>query len=241
MGMSSSQPEHCNISFTNTYNVIDFKKTNGYMDYKYHTVGGKFIKVQPTTDDDLPTMIFHQCERSRSPCFIQDKCKIVLQNKKTTINEFPQCISGDGVYDIWLLDCKNVTEITIDIEGVGNVYTKKVEEAMNGNIQIPLYVETSGQGERVDKIMYTQNKNNTYISFIPRCVFIHNEIRFGVNDGAEATLAFSTVYLPMKQRRKIAYNNVYFKINGVQYYYPKSSYGSRHSKPFEVKKLECTK
>lgn len=217
------------VPFTKSHDIIDFKESNGCMQYKYSTLAGQYLNITPTTDEDISTMIFHQCERSKSPCFIQDNVKIPILNDTTTyVLDRVQIGRGfeggwhDGLYDIWLRDCKNLTELSIDIEGVGTVYSRKFDShEMNKDFQIPLWCESLGPDIIVDKFMYVKHNNNIHVSCIPIYVFIHNKVTFTVNDGAEAIITGSTVHLPIDYDHEICRNKVYFKIDDVQYFFQK--------------------
>jgi len=244
MGATSSSPQ---LSprikpYTKTYDVIDFKTSTAYMPYKYNTVGGKYMNFEPTTAEDVAEMMWYQFKRSNPVFFMQDEIKRKITGGEIiTFNRAEMKGVCDGIYDIWLRVCKNLNEFSIDIEGVGTVYSVKFEKTkMNGDVHIPLYIETSGQDKPVDSIMFEKLHTNVHVSFIPSPVFIHNRVTFRVNEGAEAMFCASTLYLDIEKRRELIHNDVFFQINGSQFFYPKMSLGyfqtpNPNTKHFQVK------
>ena len=243
---SSSQPPSHPIPYAKTYDVVDFRKTPWYMPYKYTTVRDMYMNFKPTTDKDIPEMMFCQLSKKKPVFFMQDEIKKTITGKgDSTCAFYENEFTGvhDGIYDIWLRDCKNVTKFWIEIEGVGPLYSIFEGPPDGDDIHIPLYITTEGHPEHQDKpidsIMMEKHNDNMYVSFIPTIVFIYNKVKFYLNDGAEATLCASTLYLDMEPRRDLIKKNVFFQINGSPFFYPKpSSLGyCEHKKEFQVKRM----
>lgn len=138
----------------------------------------------------------------------------------------------DGIYDIWLRNCKNVRFITIELDGIGIVYNKTFDDGQSNDIQIPLAFESTGKPV---EYMFYEEKGllNTYVSFIPANGLIFNKMRIVLNEDAEVTVNLSTVYMHINCRRQMVHCPVHFYINGniYLYYYPKFMHVKTEKEP----------
>ena len=269
MGTTTSTLHH--VPLDEKYDVVDFQKSDKYMQYKYTTLNGEYMNIQKCDDDqDLLRMLIFQS--NKSPCFLENEVEVHMSSdgKHTAFNvrKIPNPISitesdndvtntytidskvfssCDGIYDIWLRDCKNVKDINIEIEGIGSVYSFKLgDNKVNNDIQVPLNLDfptckdTCGTCETVKSMRYIKYNKNIHISFLPSVIFNHNKIKLTLNKGSEAKLVLSTVYLSTEKRRELIHNDVYFKIEGKQYFYPKLEKSLFNSLPtikqFQVRK-----
>lgn len=205
-----------------TYKVIDFRDSDKYMKYKYRTYDN-YIHIEPCKNEDIRHMLFLNSDKE--PCFMVDEANIIVKGDtpitidRTTIPCLSTC---DGVFDIWLHNCKNVKEITLKING--DVSTLRLDEdaCVSDDIQVPLSRNDIGKTrvQRIEFDKYSDKmKNIIHVSFIPAVVFYHNTITLTLNAGAEATLALSTVYLSLEKRQEFSHNHVHFKIHGHEYMY----------------------
>lgn len=205
------------------YDVVDFRSTRDCMKYKYRTMG-EYIEIEPCTDEDLHNMILLSCQKS--PCFVIDETKKGIKGGLPVVID-RKLIQADGILDISLHNCKNVKDISIEIDGVGSIYTKQFEEPLSGKFQIPVSSDAS-------TVEITRKKNDRHIeiSFIPFLVFIHNKVTITLNKDAEALLSLSNVYFSIEKRRELCRNVVHFQFNGNLLCYNPLS----HKEMFKVKK-----
>lgn len=197
------------------YDVVDFRKTRYCMKYKYRTMGD-YMDFEPCTEKDLHNMIF--LSRQDTPCFLEDEGKLYLSSSAQSIidRDSVQCLGlCDGIYDIWLRNCKNVSYINIEVEGIGSVYTRTFDTPLNGDMQIRPYL--------CDKVMYNRDQSGLHVSFIPAAVYIHNKVTVSINADAKCTLTLSTVYLTMEQRKELFDKTVTFGIDTKAYRYTKAN------------------
>lgn len=195
--------------------IKDFRKTPTYLHAKL-CIGATDIQELLLTSLD------------RKFVYMENDVTLHIKGSSFELNHstVPRMGVFDGIYDIWLRNCKNVTHISIEIEGINEpVYTRSFCKAdcdvCPENIQIPLAFEPDG--ERVQYMLYDEKFFKRYVSCIPANGLIRNTMTINLNEGAEATLELSTVYMPTVYRRDMANTQVYFYINGKEYmyYFPK--------------------
>lgn len=96
------------------------------------------------------------------------------------------------------------------------------EYNQENNVQIPLAFHTNGSPVQHALYEYSPFGTLQRISFVPVFGLYKNAIKITLNDGAHATLALSTVFLPEDMRRRLLLHDVHFYINGdafVHMYY----------------------
>lgn len=210
----------------NYYSIIDFRKTGTYL----HDKITKQEKV-----GDLRTHAILTSIATNKFVYLEKDVTLLLDKPETCIDHSSIPCFGqiDGIYDMWLRDCKNVTHISIELEGINEpVYTKTFDTYPDA-IQIPLAFQP--MGEHVKHMFYEEKLMRRYTSFFPVNGLIHNKMIVKLNEGAEATLELSTVYMPTIQRREMAIAEIHFFVDGKEYiYYRPKFFSEIKSKPLTI-------
>ena len=189
-------------------NIIDFRKSLAYSHLS--------ISQYTQSMKDLPIL-----------CVLYDKIQNTHRNivyflekivRRRVFNEvdLKSYYDADGIYDIFLEKCKNVREVKI-IRNDHVIFTK----AYNGTeeiIQIPLSLSTNN--EPVKTMFYIKDKKGpTTVSFIPIKAMFDQEIKIKLNEGAEAHMIVSLLWLSdYKFKHRLMNSNIRFYIAGKPFF-----------------------
>jgi hypothetical protein len=202
------------------YSIQDFRKTDRYQIAKLRNpeVDIRDLAILNSGVEIVPHRTLYLEDD-----FIED-----IKDSMCTLNKIVRL--AEGIYDIWLRSCKNLKTIRMHIEGVGDVYTRHFTESYEGDVQIPLAFDTDNQ--RVKALMFTREYWNNKVSFIPTiAIRVFNKISIHINEGAEAQLRLSTLYVPTNLRREMCNKTQVFYINGKPYHYDNHKKNWLYSSP----------
>lgn len=192
--------------------ITDFRKTPCYshMRLRYPYLSDYELVLR---DMDL-----NSNKKALSPTayFLPGDLKGVIETYTCLRDVSPLVPFCDGIYDIWLRNCKNVREVCVEVEGAGTVYKYYLSVTdINKDFQVPLAFHTNGVAP-VSYYLYDGDTSldHTRVSFIPVHGSILQKIYIKLNEGAIANIELSTVYLPKQGRSTIRSTTLEFYING---------------------------
>lgn len=205
--------------------IIEFGNTAGYAQHKltnpnlnkiqlmYYDMGYLYKKYGTL-----------HINKKKNTYFIEDSHIIPIDNEnKCCLNYFSKkCIDhADGIYDIWLRNCKNVTCVTVYIESIGKVYEYIRNDSSDvTDIQIPLLYHCENN-THVSHVFFENFWGNHWeTSFIPLVSMYNDGIIIEVNKDASADVVLSTVYINHRcsLREVLTSAFVTFNINGKRFH-----------------------
>ena len=213
------------------FKITDFRETPEYLHKKLCT-----------KENDVTDILCSYLYNNYTFQYLKDNIVIDIKEQVTelTKDNIPRIKLFDGFYDIWLRGCKDITHITIELEGIGPVYSKTFKDRSNGDIQIPLAFDTNGKS--VDYLMYKYTSYyNREASFIPTLGLQHKKMKIIINEGAECSLCFSTVYFPHGFRYELSVNNIYFYVGGQRYKFNFSEFSKVDDSNNKIKSNKSSK
>lgn len=200
---------------TTMYSFVDFRKTPAYQHYKL-----KF----PGTDDHILVLrdmyssspSWWSAKKDVPRWLIDDISHYVEKSAdiKSLSHRLQLC---DGIYDIWVKDMTNCTDIYVDVDGIGQVFHATINMEETNQFQIPLAFHTDG--EPVTNFMLDTTNKPCRTSFIPVYAFNKNNIHIRFNDGGAGTVTLSTVYFPRMLRESLLFKTHEFYIGGMPILY----------------------
>jgi hypothetical protein len=120
----------------------------------------------------------------------------------------------DGIYDIWLGDCANVTSISVAFNDVV-VPIEEFKIRDDNRIQIPLsYLSSNGAEVNQmfnEKVGWLQQR----LSFIPSIAIQFDTLVIKLNPGARCNVRLSTLYFQTFDRRVLVQSRSTFYVNGM--------------------------
>lgn len=178
--------------------IKDFRTTRSYQ---------IVIKKHPhiTSTEDLVVKTLHEQHKSS---YITLNATHTIDKIVATSIEIP--ISStlyDGIYDIWLIDCINVTDITVCFDNV-EIHIPEFKQS-EGKVQIPLtFDETT--------VFYEcKGFNAMHVSFIPTIAMSYDRLRIKLNSSAVCKVQISTIYFTQDVRKHMIHSSNMFYVNGV--------------------------
>jgi len=199
------------------YDIQDFRTTRLY----------EHAKTQ-YPDEDLQTLacLYSGVENNPSRIICIEDSVVKEFTSACTLNEVVNL--EEGIYDIWLRACKNLTSVSMHIEGIGDVFTRTFDQPYDGHVQIPLYFDKNNK--RIYQFMYNKSRYKNMVSFIPAVgIRAFNKVIIRINDGAQAVLYLSCMYLPLCIRREIGDKTHAFYIDGKIYHYDNHKGGYKYT------------
>lgn len=210
------------------HEIKDFKTTGRYKHLRLIHANDDSFKT--TTDEQLAIMFLSNCperylnypsDNYFNYTTIRDAYtfKDVVETENETYVIIPHhvskpgCVLYNGIYDIWLKGCENVTAVSLMFDGYEIRIDKYVYNPNAKTVQIPLAF--SG-GEPVTHFFFDVQKSK--MSFIPTVGMQSlKEIRVKLNAGAKCQeCTISTVYLGEGLRFQAVYLKNMFYVDGVK-------------------------
>lgn len=124
-------------------------------------------------------------------------------------------ICYDGIYDIWLHDCENVTSISVVFPKYNvEIPITEFKLQTNCSIQIPLAFLPDGNKVRH---MFTKIEGHSTIcvSYIPTIAIQYDTMVIKLNPDARCKVHISTLYYQKPYRTRLVLHESKFYVNGV--------------------------
>lgn len=191
---------------------FDFTKIKPITNFK-DSAAFQFMKCtqkQERTDEDLAIMSLslHKSDITGHFIFIEDAYTF---SHTQEMGVGSKNVKYDGIYDIWLKDCVNVSSVSIVFECAGPEISIESIKSGQETIQIPLAFQADSV-KHVTHYYSDLNGVRRNVSFIPTlALYATQHMRIKLNEGASATVCLSTVYAPKLYRQSLvnAYNIFY--------------------------------
>jgi hypothetical protein len=190
--------------------IVDFRDSPFYKHAKLVDP-----KTRDMTDEKLVDVVLNHLER-KEPTKVY---KFMLKDAHTMSPDDHGRIAipvgkkemYDGIYDIWLRECENVTSITIVF--AYNKIEVPVQEFKfrdDKSIQIPLAFMSDG-----DEVKHMFLEPKRRMSFIPSIALDFDKMFIQLNEGARCKVCISTLYCQRYIRMKLSCGINTFYVNGT--------------------------